>query len=46
VKGSKSQVLIERDGFRELRCSRPQSERKPDIALEIHVKKTGLVLAG
>src|ERR1700733_8623305 len=37
---------IERDGFRELRCFRPQSERKPDIALENSRSKPVLVLAG
>jgi hypothetical protein len=37
---------IERDGFRELRCFRPQSERKPDIALENSPEKPVLVLAG
>src|ERR1700694_3271088 len=37
---------IERDGFRELRCFRPQSERKPDIAPERSREKPVLVLAG
>src|SRR6266403_6199143 len=38
--------LIERDGFRELRCFRPQSERKPDIAFKNSREKPVLVLAG
>src|ERR1700737_1424303 len=38
--------LLERDGFRVLRRFRPQSERKPDIALERFREKPGLVLAG
>src|ERR1700719_349944 len=37
---------LERDGFRKLRRFRPQSERKPDIALENSRKKLLLVLAG
>ena len=37
---------FERDGLGKLRCFRPQSERKPDIALEKSRSKPVLVLAG
>jgi hypothetical protein len=36
--------LFERDGFKQLRRLRPQSERKPDIALEKSRSKPVLVL--
>ena len=45
VKGSKTQVQSSAMA-RELCCFRPQSERKPDIALENSRKKPVLVLAG
>jgi hypothetical protein len=46
VKGSKNAGPFERDGLSKLRCLRPQSERKPDIALEKTRLKPLLVLAG
>jgi hypothetical protein len=46
VKGSKTQVLIERDGFENCAAIDRKSERKPDIALEKPRQKPVLVLAG
>jgi hypothetical protein len=46
VKGSKTQVHLSAMALTELRRFRPQSERKPDIALENSREKPVLVLAG
>jgi len=46
VKGSKTLVFLSAMAFAELRRLRPQSERKPDIALEKSRSKPVLVLAG
>jgi hypothetical protein len=46
VKGSKTQVLIERDGFRELRCLDRKVNESLILRLKSHAKNLCLFLAG
>jgi hypothetical protein len=46
VKGSKTQVQLSAMALESCAAPRPQSERKPDIALEKSREKPVLVLAG